>query len=241
MPLRRLFHTSLSHRTSPPNFRSPLSDASPRKIPRGLGSTFYARRFLPHVPDPSLRYFSTRLCRLPRTVSHLMMPPPNYRSRSSSSGASSPMTLQTAKPRHRHIAMLAAPHLHNPLTLLRFAVPAAPATPATVTRTLRLHACHHSRLRVSSGMPVSTPHMVYLLKQPWCGLVCVHPSQSRPHSHTSVPPSGNTSCAFSYHLQDNRPGGNPPCHRCRPSCGTWTFSKAWGPGSLHGQIWPSQT
>ena len=29
--------------------------------------------------------------------------------------------------------MLAAPHLHNPLTLLRFAVPAAPATLATVT------------------------------------------------------------------------------------------------------------
>ena len=45
------------------------------------------------------------------------MPPHNYRSRSSSSGASSPMTLSTAKPRHRHIAILAAPHLHNRLTL----------------------------------------------------------------------------------------------------------------------------
>ena len=27
-----------------------------------------------------------------------------------------------------------------------------------------------------------------LVKRPWCDLVCVHPSQSRPHSHMSVPP-----------------------------------------------------
>ena len=84
--------------------------------------------------------------------------------------------------------MLAAPHLHNPLTLLRFAVPAAPATPATAKRTLRSHVCYHSRHRVSRSMPVSAPHMVYMLKRPRCDLVCVHLSQSRPHSHMSVPP-----------------------------------------------------
>ena len=41
---------------------------------------------------------------------------------------------------------------------------------------------------VSRSFPVSAPHMVCLLKQPRCDLFCVHPSQSRPHSHMSVPP-----------------------------------------------------
>ena len=138
----------------------------------------------PRVPDPSLRYFLTRLCRRLCTASHLTMPPHNYRSRSSSSGAPFPMTLSTAKPRHRHIAMLAAPHLHNPLTLLLFCSPSS-ASHATVTRTLRPHVCHHSRLRLSRSMPVSALHMENLLKQPRCDLVCVHSSQSRPHSHMS--------------------------------------------------------
>ena len=84
--------------------------------------------------------------------------------------------------------MLAAPHLNNPLTLLRFAVSAAPATPATVSMTLRLHVCYHSYHWVSRSMPVSAPHMVHLLKRPRCDLVCVHPSQPRPRSHMSVPP-----------------------------------------------------
>ena len=85
------------------------------------------------------------------------------------------MTLWIAKAHHRHIAMLAASHLHNPLILLRFAVPAAPAALATVTTSLRLYACHHSRLQVSRSMPTCASHMVYLLKQPRCDLVCVHP------------------------------------------------------------------
>ena len=59
---------------------------------------------------------------------------------------------------------------------------------ATVTRTLRSHVCYHSRHRVSRSMPVNMPHMVYLLKRPRGDLVCVHLSQSRPHSHMSVPP-----------------------------------------------------
>ena len=98
------------------------------------------------------------------------------------------MTLQTAKPHHRHIAMLAAPHLRNPLTLLRLAVPAAPPAPVTVMQALRLHVCHHSRLHVSRSVPTCAPHMVYLLKQPRCDLVCVDPSQPRPHSYMSLPP-----------------------------------------------------
>ena len=191
MQLCILFHTSLSHRTSPPNSRSrsSLSDASTRKIPRGpwfhlRHTTLSVRR----VPDPSLRYFLTRLCRRLCTASHLTMPTPNHRSRSSSSGASTPRTLWIAKAHHRHIAMQAAPHFHNPLTLLRCAAPAAPGMLAMVTGTLRLHACHHSGLQVSRSMPTCAPHMVYLVKQPWCDLACVHPPPLRPCSYMSVPP-----------------------------------------------------
>ena len=74
MPPRRLLHTSLSHRTSLPNFRSRsfLSDASTRNIPRGpwlhLPRTTFSA---PRVHHPSLRYSKTRLCRRLRTASHL--------------------------------------------------------------------------------------------------------------------------------------------------------------------------
>ena len=90
---RRLSHTSLSHRTSPPNSRSRSSpsDASIRKIPRGLGSTFDTSRYLPDVLPTHHSATPGRGCA--PTVSHLTMPPPNYRSRSSSLGASSLMTL----------------------------------------------------------------------------------------------------------------------------------------------------
>ena len=94
------------------------------------------------------------------------------------------MTLQIAKPRHRHIAMLGAPHRHNFLTLLRFAAPAAPAMPATVTSTLRPHMSYCSHHLVSRSMPTNLPHMVYLLEQHRCDLVCAHLSQSRPPAAT---------------------------------------------------------
>ena len=118
MPLRRLFHTPLPLRTFPRNFRS--------------RSSLSLRCIHPHNPSgalvppsthdvlcstcsrPALRYFLMRLCRRLRTASQLMMPPHNYRSRSSSSGASSPMTLQTAKLCHRHYAILVVPHLPRP-------------------------------------------------------------------------------------------------------------------------------
>ena len=38
------------------------------------------------------------------------------------------------------------------------------------------------------GMPTCAPLMAYLLKRHRCDLVCVQLSQSRPHSHMSVPP-----------------------------------------------------
>ena len=47
----------------------------------------------PRVLDQSPRYLLIRLCRRPYTASQLMMPPHNFRSRSSSSGASCPMIL----------------------------------------------------------------------------------------------------------------------------------------------------
>ena len=45
--------------------------------------------------------------------------------------------------------MLAAPHLHNPLTLLRFAALAVPAMLVTVTSTPRHHTSYYSHHRVS--------------------------------------------------------------------------------------------
>ena len=145
---------------------------------------FSAQRVL----NQSLRYFLMRLCRRLYTASQLMMPPHNYRSRSSSSGASYPMTLQTAELCHRHIAMLVAPHRLNLLTLLRFVAPSS-ATHASD--------CHehttapHVLLQpppVSRSMPGNMPHKVYLVKRHRCDLVCVHLSQLRPQSHMSVPP-----------------------------------------------------
>ena len=178
MPLRRLFHTRLPLGTF---LRNSHSGSSWLHLLRMM---FSALRVL----DQSPRYFLMRLCRRLYTASQLMMPPHNYHSRNSSSGASCPMTLWTAKLCHRHIALLVAPHRLNLLTLLRFVAPAAPAMLATVTSTLRLHMSYCSHHRVLRSMPVNMPHMVFLLKRHRCDLICVHPSQSRPHSHMSVPP-----------------------------------------------------
>ena len=64
---------------------------------------------------------------------------------------------------HGTFAILVALHCHNLLTLLRFAAPAAPAMPATVTCTLRPHMSYCSHQRVSRSMPVSMLHMVTCL------------------------------------------------------------------------------
>ena len=144
-----------------------------------------------------------------------------------------PLDLQASPSAHCYAD--SASHLHNPLTLRPFAAPAAQAMLATVTSTLRPHVCYYSLLRVSRSMPVSTPHMVYLLKRHRC--VCVHLSQSRPHSHMSVPPKW-TSCALSYYLQEKckyRPGGNPQSCRCRSSFRDWSFSYTASHCSSRGQ------
>ena len=59
---------------------------------------------------------------------------------------------------------------------------------AMVTSTPQSHMSHCSHHRVSRSMRVNMLHIVYLLKRHRCDLVCVHLSQSRPHSHMSVPP-----------------------------------------------------
>ena len=131
-----------------PSYQSPLHLWMPlRKLFRRplLSGHFYATPLstldvrCPACARPVPRYLLMRLCRRLCGASHLAMPPHNYRSRSSSSGVSSPMALQTTKPRHRHIAMLAEPHLQNPLTSLRFAAPAVPVMSVTVKSTLRPH------------------------------------------------------------------------------------------------------
>ena len=178
MPLRRLFHKPLLLGTLLRNTHS----GSPWLHLQRM--TFSALRVFDQFP----LYLLMRLCRRLYTASQLMMPPHNYRSRSSFSGALYPMTLWTVKHCHRHIAMLVAPHRLNLLTLLRFVDPAAPAMLATVTSTLRLHMSYCSHHRVSRSMPGNMPHKVYLLKRHRCDLVCVHPPQSRPLSHMSIPP-----------------------------------------------------
>ena len=48
---------------------------------------------------------------------------------------------------------------------------------------------YYSHHRVSRSMPVNVLHMENLLKRHRCDLVCVQLSQSRSHSHMSVPPT----------------------------------------------------
>ena len=56
------------------------------------------------------------LRRLPHTLSLLLMPPLNFRSQSSLSGASTPMTLWIAWSHHRQMETPAVAHFSNPLT-----------------------------------------------------------------------------------------------------------------------------
>ena len=73
MSLRRLFHTPLPLGTF---LRNSHSGSSWLHLLRMMFSA-------PRVLDESLRYFLMRLCRRLYTASQLMMPPHNYRSRSS--------------------------------------------------------------------------------------------------------------------------------------------------------------
>ena len=123
---------------------------------------------------------------------------------------------------HWHIAMLGAPHRHNPLTLLRFAAPAAPAMPATVTSTIRPTCVTTAVCRSREVCPS--------VRLTWytCSSGTGATSQSRPPTATcQYHPSGNTSCALSYYLQEKCkycPCGNPQSCWCRSSCKNWSFS-----------------
>ena len=99
--------------------------------------------------------------------------------------SNNPLDRQTLPSAHCSAGNASPP---QPPDIATLCTPAAPAMLATVTRTLRPRACHHSRHRVSRGMPTCAPLMAYLLKRHRCDLVCVHLSQSRPHSHMSIPP-----------------------------------------------------
>ena len=76
---RRLFHTSLSHRKSPPTpARGVLSQTRPpARCIGGLASTHDV--LCPRVPDPSLRHPLMRLCKRLHAVLHPPIPPLNYR------------------------------------------------------------------------------------------------------------------------------------------------------------------
>ena len=134
---------------------------------------------------PVTRYLLTQLCRhLYAVLCHTILTH-NYRSRSSSLVVSSLTILLTVRARHRQNAILVVPHRLNLLTLLRHAVSAVPVLTETVTCAPRPHVscCSHHRvsnsmprLQVLRSMPTYAPHMVYLLKQPPCDLVSVHPS-----------------------------------------------------------------
>ena len=56
---------------------------------------------------------------------------------------------------------------------------------------------------------------------------CMHPLQRRLCSHMLVPPKWEHT-PFTQKECKYRPGGNPPCHRRRPTCWTWSFSQSHG-------------
>ena len=107
---RRLLRTTLPLLMRPPTH------------PHGILSWMHSLRILepatgtrPNLPDVcSVHPHSAprRRC----AVSLLPTPPPNYRSQSSFSGASTPMTLWFARSHHPHMVMPAVSHFPNPLT-----------------------------------------------------------------------------------------------------------------------------
>ena len=172
----------------------------------------------------SLHHFLTRSCKRLGTASHLTMLPHNYRSRSFSSGVSSPLTLQTAKRCHRHVTMLAALPQQADIATLCSPSSASHASDGHEHTTAPhaflqpppgLEKC--ARQRVSRGIPVK----VAPVRPRLCASISVTPPQ--PHVSTT---HVNTFCALSCYLQEKckyRPCGNPQSCRCRSSCRDWSF------------------
>ena len=77
-----------------------------------------------------------------------------------------------------------APHCLNLRTLLRFVAPSS----ASHTSDGYVHMSSYSHHRDLKILLVNILHMVYLLKRHRCDFVYVQLSQSRTHSHLSVPP-----------------------------------------------------
>ena len=178
MPPRRLFHASLSLRTFLRNSRSrsSLSDAFTRII----------RRVLAPPSTYDVLCFWTWLCRRLCTASHLTMPPHNYRSRSSSSGASFPTFLldRQALPSAHCNAGSASPP--QPADKAALCSPNSTSHASDGHEDTTPHECHHSRLWVSRSMPVSAPHMACLLTGATSRLcTCMSFTPPQPHVCTT--------------------------------------------------------
>ena len=177
MPLRRLFHTPLPLGTFLRNSRSVSSWL------HLLRMMFFALRVL----DQSPRYFLMRLCRRLYTASQLMMPPHNYRSRSSSWCilSNDPSDRQASPSAHCNAGSASPPQPADIATL---------CSPSSASHASDGHE-HTTAPRVLLQSPPGLEKYACqhasqenLLKRHRCVLVCVLLSQSHSHSHMSVPP-----------------------------------------------------
>ena len=159
MPPRRLFHTSLSLRT------------------------FLRRWVLTQLP----RFLLTCLFRLLYAVLYYTILPHNNRSRSSLLDVSSRTILLIVRDRHRHKAILVVPHRLNLLTLLQLAVSAVLDRDDHV-RTMAPRVLLQPPPGLEQFAHLQVSLLMHLLKRHRCDPVYVHLSQSRLHSHRSVPP-----------------------------------------------------
>ena len=215
MQLRRLFHTSPSHRTSPPKSRSrsSLSDGSTCKIPRGPPSTNDV--FCPTCsrPTPPLLLDSAVETPLYSVASHdattqLLLTEFFI----GCIYSNDPLDRQVSPPQPADIATLCSPcsascasDCHAGTTAPRV----SPQPPPGLEKYAHLCASHGILVEVAASF-------VYIH-------LCYAPAATCKYH-----PSGKTSCAFSSYLHKEykyRPSGNPQSHWCRPSCGKWSFFK----------------
>ena len=168
------------------------------------------------------------------------MPPPNFRSQSSFSAASTPMTIYFARSHHRRMVMSALSHFLNPLTSPLSSVPAAPAAPVVV----RLHA--RGSTATASARSRGSSLLALLTWDPCqssAGATLyadIYLSFSSPQPHVSATQVGthaNSSTATCIRSASTALAGTHHAIGCE----TCNFSKASRPGILHDQIWPYQT
>ena len=108
-------------------------------------------------------------------------------------------------------------------------------SPSSTSRTSdRLHSAPPPPPGLEDQAHLSSSHGIPLIAAP-VRLQLLRPPPFRPCSRRSVPPKWEHMLIV--HQLPTRgvqvpPSGNPQSCRCRSSCGTWTFSKASGRGSL---------